>query len=365
MKFKYVIVGAGLAGLTMAERIASQLEEEVLIIEKRPHIGGNVYDSYKEGILIQNYGPHIFHTNEKEVYDYLSQFTDWIDYQHEVLSYVDGKLVPMPICIDTLNVLYDLDLDEKQMKEYIDNVREDIDVIKSSEDVVLKNVGWDIYDKLFKNYTLKQWGTSAANLDSSVISRIPFRFNHDRRYFEDLYQGMPKEGYTKMCESMIDNPRIHVLLNTDYKDIIDCVDFDKLIYTGPIDYFYNYRFGELLYRSLRFVCEIHPIDSYQEVGVINYPNDNDFTRITEFKKLTGQVVPGKTAIMMEYPGFDDEPCYPYPTKEYAQKFQQYRELMDQEDNVIFIGRLAEYKYYNMDLVVKSALDKFKTLIKGE
>lgn len=365
MKFKYVIVGAGLAGLTIAERIANELDEEVLIIEKRPHIGGNVYDSYDEGILIQNYGPHIFHTKEKEVYDYLSRFTDWTDYEHRVLSHVDGKLVPMPICIDTLNALYDLDLDEKSMREYIDNVKEDIDEVKSSEDVVLKNAGRDIYEKLFKNYTEKQWGTSAANLDSSVISRIPFRFNHDTRYFEDAYQGMPKEGYTKMCEAMIDNPKIHVLLNTDYKDVIDDIEYDKLIYTGPIDYFYDYKFGKLLYRSLKFVSEIHPTDSYQEVAVVNYPNDNDFTRITEFKKLTGQVVPDRTAIMMEYPGFDDEPCYPYPTDEYAQKFEQYRELMDDEDDVIFIGRLAEYKYYNMDLVVKSALDKFESEIKGE
>lgn len=363
MKFKYVVVGAGLSGLTMAERIANELDEEVLVIEKRPHIGGNVYDSYKEGILIQNYGPHIFHTNDKEVYDYLSQFTEWHDYVHRVLSYVDGKLVPMPICIDTLNKLYNLDLDEESMKEYIDNVKEDIDEIKSSEDVVLKNAGRDIYEKLFKNYTEKQWGTSAANLDSSVISRIPFRFNHDTRYFEDKYHGMPKEGYTKMCENMIKNNKIHILLNTDYKEVIDDIDYEKLIYTGPIDYFYDNKFGKLLYRSLKFVTETHDLDSYQEVAVVNYPNDNDFTRITEFKKLTDQEYPNKTIIMKEYPGFDDEPCYPYPTEEYKNKFEQYKKLMDEESNVIFIGRLAEYKYYNMDLVVKSALNAFKNKIK--
>ena len=359
MKFDYVIVGAGLAGLTIAERIANKLNKEVLIIEKRNHIGGNVYDSYENGILIQNYGPHIFHTKDKEVYEYLSKFTQWSDYEHRVLSYVDGKLVPMPICIDTLNALYDLDLDEQSMKEYIDKVKEDIDEIKSSEDVVLKNAGKDIYEKLFKNYTEKQWGTSAANLDPSVISRIPFRFNHDTRYFEDPYQGMPKEGYTKMCGAMVDNPKIHILLNTDYKDILDDLEYDKLIYTGPIDYFYDYKFGKLLYRSLKFVTETHDKDSFQEVAVVNYPNDHDFTRITEFKKLTDQIYPDKTTIMMEYPGFDDEPCYPYPTEEYADKFAQYKELMDKEEDVIFIGRLAEYKYYNMDAVVKSALDKFR------
>ena len=359
MKFDYVIVGAGLAGLTIAERIANKLNKEVLIIEKRNHIGGNVYDSYENGILIQNYGPHIFHTKDKEVYEYLSKFTQWSDYEHKVLSYVDGKLVPMPICIDTLNALYDLDLDEQSMKEYIDEVKEDIDEIKSSEDVVLKNAGKDIYEKLFKNYTEKQWGTSAANLDPSVISRIPFRFNHDTRYFEDPYQGMPKEGYTKMCGAMVDNPKIHILLNTDYKDILDDLEYDKLIYTGPIDYFYDYKFGKLLYRSLKFVTETYDKDSFQEVAVVNYPNDHDFTRITEFKKLTDQIYPDKTTIMMEYPGFDDEPCYPYPTEEYADKFAQYKELMDKEEDVIFIGRLAEYKYYNMDAVVKSALDKFR------
>ena len=317
MKFKYVVVGAGLSGLTMAERIANELDEEVLIIEKRPHIGGNVYDSYKEGILIQNYGPHIFHTNDKEVYEYLSQFTEWHEYVHRVLSYVDGKLVPMPICIDTLNKLYNLDLDEESI--------------------------------------------SAANLDSSVISRIPFRFNHDTRYFEDKYQGMPKEGYTKMCENMINNNKIHILLNTDYKEVIGDIDYEKLIYTGPIDYFYDNKFGKLLYRSLKFVTETYDLDSYQEVAVVNYPNDNDFTRITEFKKLTGQEYPNKTIIMKEYPGFDDEPCYPYPTEEYKNKFKQYKKLMDKENDVIFIGRLAEYKYYNMDAVVRRALDLFKEI----
>ena len=224
MDFDYVIVGAGLSGLTIAERIANELDEKVLIIEKRDHIGGNVYDFYENDLLIQKYGPHIFHTKEKKVYDYLSQFTEWIDYEHEVLSCVDGKLVPMPICIDTLNALYDLDLDENSMKEWIDKNKEDIDEIKSSEDVVLKNAGRDIYNKLFKTYTEKQWGTSAADLSPSVISRIPFRFNHDTRYFEDPYQGMPKEGFTKMCEKMIENDNINVGLKSDYKQYIDKIN---------------------------------------------------------------------------------------------------------------------------------------------
>lgn len=357
---KYVVVGAGLSGITIAERIANVLNEEVLIVEKRAHIGGNVYDSYNDdGILIQNYGPHIFHTNEKLVYDYLSNFTDWLDYEHRVLSFVDGKLVPMPICIDTLNVLYGLDLDEEGMKNWIANNKEDIKEITSSEDVVLANAGRDIYEKLFKNYTEKQWGTSAKNLDTSVISRIPFRFNHDTRYFTDTYQGMPKEGYSVMCERMIESDNISVKLNTDYKDLD--LDYDLLVYTGPIDYFYDYKYGKLLYRSLRFECETYDKDSFQEVGVVNYPNDYDFTRITEFKKLTSQKHE-KTTIMKEYPGFDDEPCYPYPTEEYLNKFKQYEADMKKEENVLFAGRLAQYKYLNMDLIVKNALDIFENKI---
>ncbi|MCL2116647.1 MAG: UDP-galactopyranose mutase [Methanobrevibacter sp.] len=360
--YKYVIVGAGLSGLTIAERIANDLDEEVLIIEKRNHIGGNVYDSYNDsGVLIQNYGPHIFHTNEKLVYDYLSNFTDWIPYEHRVLSHVDGKLVPMPICIDTLNVLYDFDLDEESMRKWIDKEKVQLKEIRSSEDVVLANAGVDIYEKLFKNYTEKQWGTSASNLDSSVISRIPFRFNHDTRYFEDTYQGIPKEGYTKLCKKMISSDNIEIKLNTDYKEIINDIDYEILIYTGPIDYFYDYKYGKLLYRSLNFVTETYDEDSYQECAVINYPNDYDFTRITEFKKLTFQNIKDKTTIMKEYPGFDDEPSYPYPTKEYLDKFQEYKKDMEKEKNVIFLGRLAQYKYYNMDLVVKKALESFEKI----
>ena len=361
--YKYVIVGAGLSGLTIAERITSELDEEVLIIEKRDHIGGNVYDFYDDGILVQKYGPHIYHTTEKTVHDYLSRFTEWNDYVHRVLSYVDGKLVPMPICIDTLNALYGLDLDEESMKEWIDEHKEDIGEVKSSEDVVLKNAGRDIYEKLFKNYTEKQWGTSAANLSSSVISRIPFRFNHDDRYFADAYQGMPKEGFTRMCEKMAASDKISVMLNTDYKAVIDDINYETLIYTGPIDYFYNYKYGELLYRCLNFVYEILDEDSYQDVAVVNYPNDPYFTRITEFKKLTWQEVEGKTAIMREYPGFNGEKCYPYPTQEYLDKFKLYEAEMEKEENVIFLGRLAKYKYYNMDLVVKDALEVFENEIR--
>lgn len=364
IKTKFLIVGAGLSALTIAERIANDLGEDCLIVEKRSHIGGNIYDFYQDGILIQKYGPHIFHTNIDEVYEYLSRFTSWTNYTHRVLSSVDGKLVKMPICIDTINELYGLDLDEQGMRDYIDSVKEDIDEVKNSEDVVLKNAGRDIYEKLFKNYTEKQWGTSAANLDASVISRIPFRFNHDDRYFEDKYQGMPEEGFTGMCEKMVESDRIKIILNTDYKDIIDEIDYEVLIYTGPIDYFYNYKYGELLYRCLNFSYEILDVDSYQDVAVVNHPNHPYYTRITEFKKFYDVEVPGKTAIMKEYPGFNGELCYPYPTQEYMDKYNLYLEEALKEENVIFAGRLAQYKYLNMDLVVKNALDIYENEIKN-
>lgn len=358
MKFKYVVVGAGLAGLTVAERIANVLDEKVLIIEKRGHIGGNVYDSYNEdGVLIHNYGPHIFHTNNKAVYDYLSDFTEWNDFQHRVLTFVDGNLIPMPITLETVNQLYNLNLSSLEMEKFIDTLKEDIKEINTSEDVALSKAGKEIYEKFFKNYTTKQWGTDPSNLDKTVISRIPFRFNRDTRYFADKYQGMPKHGYTKMCENMVNNKNIKIMLNTDYKEIIDQVDYEYMIYTGPVDYFFDYKHGKLLYRSVEFKFETMDMESYQDAPVVNYPNDYDYTRITEFKKLTWQKH-DKTTIVKEFPCFGDEPYYPYPTIEWKEKFKDYEEECKKEKNVFFLGRLAEYKYYNMDVVVEKALEVF-------
>ena len=289
MKFKYVVVGAGLAGLTMAERIANVLDEKVLVIEKRNHIGGNVYDSYnEEGILIHNYGPHIFHTNDKEVYEYLSKFTKWNDFWHRVLSYVDGNLVPMPITVETINKLYNLDLDCTQVEEFLESKAIDIKEIRTSKDVALSKVGQDIYEKMFESYTRKQWGVDPSQLDTSVISRIPVRNNRDTRYFNDKYQGMPSHGYTKMCENMASNKNIKIMLNTNYKEVIDDIQYDTLVYTGPIDEFYDYKHGKLAYRSIDFVFETYDKAEFQEAPVVNYPNDFDYTRITEFKKLTWQ-----------------------------------------------------------------------------
>ena len=362
MNYNFVIVGAGLSGLTMAERIANILHEKVLIIEKRNHIGGNVFDSYNDdGILIHNYGPHTFHTDDKEVYDYVTSFAEFNDYQHRVMSYVDGRYVPIPISLETINCLYNLNLSEDKMEHFIKSKREKVGEIKTSEDVVLSQAGRDIYEKFFKNFTLKQWGVTPAELDKSVISRIPFRNNRDTRYFTDQYQGIPKYGYTKMCQKMIDNPLINVLLQTDYKSIINELNYEWLIYTGPIDYYFDEKYGSLLYRSIEFKFETIGVDSYQDTASSRYPNDFEYTRITEFKKMTGQIIKGKTTICKEYPFFGGEPYYPYPTAEWMEKAERYKSLCKEEKNVIFLGRLAEYKYYDMDEVIRRALDVFASM----
>lgn len=365
MNFKYVIVGAGLAGLTIAERIANELKEKVLVIEKRNHIGGNVYDSYNEdGILIHNYGPHIFHTNDKEVYDYLSGFTVWNDFWHRVLTYVDGNLVPMPVTAETINKLYNLNLDCFQVEEFLKKQAVDIKEVKTSKDVALSKVGPDIYAKIFENYTKKQWGIDPAELDTSVISRIPIRLNRDTRYFADRYQGMPAHGYTKMCERMAENKNIKLMLNTDYREVMKDITYDMLIYTGATDEYYGYKHGKLAYRSVKFVFETYDTEKFQEAPVVNYPNDYDYTRITEYKQLTSQNHP-KTTIGKEFPMAEGEPYYPFPTREHKEQFALYEEEMEKETKVIFLGRLAEYRYYNMDGVVRRALDTYHTRIKNQ
>ncbi len=364
MQYKYIVVGAGLAGLTMAERIANVLNEKVLVIEKRNHIGGNIYDSYNEdGILIHNYGPHIFHTNDREVYQYLGQFTPWNDFWHRVLTYVDGNLIPMPITVETINKLYNMNLSCDEVEGFLKSRATPIQYITTSKDVALSKVGTDLYEKIFETYTKKQWGLDPGEIDTSVISRIPIRLNRDTRYFNDKYQGMPKFGYTKMCEKMTSNKNIKILLNTDYKEVIDFIQYEKLIYTGPTDYFYNYKHGKMAYRSIDFVFETYAKEEYQAAPVVNYPNDYDFTRITEFKKMTGQEHK-MTTILKEYPNSEGEPYYPFPTYEYKEQFALYQQEMEKEEDVIFLGRLAEYRYYNMDAVVRRALDLFKGEIHG-
>ncbi len=356
MYFPYVVAGAGLAGLTVAERIAAQKNERVLVVEKRSHIGGNVYDSYNEdGILIHNYGPHIFHTNDREVYEYLGRFTKWNDFWHRVLTQVDGNLIPMPITLETINRLYHMSMTPEEMQHFIAARAIPMKEIKTSRDVALSRVGEEIYQKFFENYTKKQWGLDPAEIDTSVISRIPLRFSRDTRYFTDKYQGMPREGYTKLCEKMVQNRNISILLNTDFAEIRKEIRFGTLIYTGPADEYFGCRHGRLAYRSIDFVMETYNQESFQEAPVVNYPNDYDYTRITEFKKLTGQQH-RKTTIMKEFPKAEGEPYYPFPTPDCRAQYELYRKDMETEKNVYFLGRLAEYRYYNMDAVVRRALD---------
>lgn len=351
-----LVVGAGFAGSAVARELA-KAGHQVLVIDKRDHIAGNAYDvKDKHGILIHQYGPHIFHTNSQRIFDYLSQFTQWRLYEHRVRGVVGGKEYPFPINQDTLNQLYGLNLDEQGAAAYFEKVREPRDPIKNSEDVVLNSVGRDLYEKFFLNYTKKQWGLEPSQLKAGVAARIPIRTNTDDRYFTDTYQAMPLHGYTAMFENILNHPNISLRLSTDYKDVLQEGEaYDHLVYTGPIDAFYDYRFGHLPYRSLRFEHEhLADITQFQSVGTVNYPNDYEFTRITEFKHLTGQQHTG-SSIVREYPTDEGDPYYPIPRDENEQRFKQYQALAQQEKNVTFVGRLAEYKYYNMDQVVGAAL----------
>jgi UDP-galactopyranose mutase len=352
--FDYLIVGAGFAGSVLAERLARGSGKHVLLIDRRPHIGGNAYDCYDDaGILIHKYGPHIFHTNSKEVFDYLSRFTTWRQYQHKVLASVDGQLVPIPINLDTINQLYGLRLSSFEMEEFLASRAETIETVRNSEDVVVSKVGRELYEKFFRGYTRKQWGLDPSELDAQVTARVPTRTNRDDRYFTDAYQAMPRHGFTRMFARMLDHPWIKVMLNTDYRDVKDALPYREMIFTGPVDEYFDYEFGKLPYRCLEFRHETLNVPQYQPVAVVNYPNDYAFTRVTEFKHLTGQEHP-KTSIVHEYPQAEGDPYYPIPRKENAEIYRKYAELAD-DSGVRFVGRLATYKYYNMDQVVAQAL----------
>jgi UDP-galactopyranose mutase len=359
--FDYLIVGAGFAGSVLAERLASQLDKRVLVVEKRPHIGGNAYDRYDDaGVLIHPYGPHIFHTNSAEVFEYLSQFTAWRPYQHRVLASVDGQLLPIPINLDTVNRLYGLHLTAAELEGYFASVAERTERVRTSEDVVVSKVGRDLYNKFFRGYTRKQWGLDPSELDASVTARVPTRLNRDDRYFTDTYQAMPLHGYTRMFEAMLRHPNISVMLNTDYRQIVGLLPWQHMIYTGPIDEFFEYRHGKLPYRSLEFRHVTLPQQRHQAVGTVNYPNDYDYTRITEFTHLTGQQH-ALTSIVYEYPRSEGDPYYPVPRRESADLYRRYEADAERAAHVTFVGRLATYKYYNMDQVVAQALTAFKRL----
>ncbi len=354
--YDFLVVGAGFAGSVIAERLARKFNKRVLICDRRNHIGGNAYDHYNDdGILVHKYGPHIFHTNSMDVAEYLSQFTEWRPYEHRVLASVTGKLVPIPINRTTVNELYGVNLQtEEEVDRFFEQRAEKREPVRTSEDVVVNRVGRDLYEKMFRGYTRKQWGLDPSELDALVTARIPVRTNTDDRYFTDTFQNMPKHGYTRMFENMLDHKNITIVVNTDYRDIMREIKFGEMVYSGPVDEFFDMRFGKLPYRSLEFAHETHNRDVYQEAPVVNYPNENAYTRITEFKYLTGQQHP-KTAVVKEYPRAEGDPYYPVPRPENALLYKQYQALADATPNVHFVGRLATYKYYNMDQVVAQAL----------
>ncbi len=359
--FDYLIVGAGFAGSVLAERLASELGQRVLVVDKRPHIGGNAYDRYDDaGVLIHPYGPHIFHTNSADIFDYLSRFTEWRPYQHRVLANVDGQLVPMPINLDTVNQLYGLKLTSFELEQFFASVAEKVEPVRTSEDVVVSKVGRDLYNKFFRGYTRKQWGLDPSELDASVTARVPTRTNRDDRYFTDTFQAMPLHGYTRMFEAMLDHPNIKVMTNTDYREIVDFIPWKHMVYSGPIDAYFDYRYGKLPYRSLRFEHATLPQEQFQAVGTVNFPNDYGYTRVSEFKHITGQTH-ASTSVVYEYPTAEGDPYYPVPRPENAALYKRYEEEADRVENVTFVGRLATYKYYNMDQVVGQALAAFKRL----
>jgi UDP-galactopyranose mutase len=364
-RYDYLIVGAGFAGSVLAERLASQHGARVLLIDRRPHIGGNAYDEPNEaGILYHKYGPHIFHTNSQQVVDYLSQFTKWRPYEHRVRAYVRGQLVPIPINRTTLNLLFDAGLEtDEDAAEYLAARAEPVDEITTSEDVVINAVGRELYELFFRGYTRKQWGLDPSELDKQVTSRIPTRTNTDDRYFGDTFQAMPLEGYTKMFERMLDHPLIEKRVGTDFRDLKDEAHeiANHIIYTGPIDEYFDFRFGKLPYRSLKFDHQTLEQEQFQPVAVVNYPCEEvPFTRISEYKHLTGQHSP-VTTVTYEYPSAEGDPYYPIPRPENQELFKRYEALADATGGVTFVGRLATYRYYNMDQIVGQALATFRRI----
>jgi UDP-galactopyranose mutase len=355
-------VGAGFAGSVIAERLAQGLGRNVLVIDRREHIGGNAYDQLDNaGVMVHRYGPHIFHTNAQRIVDYLSRFTEWRPYEHRVLARVDEHLVPIPINLTTLNTLYGLSMTEAQAEVFLAERAEPVAEIRTSEDVVINQIGRQLYEKFFRGYTRKQWGLDPSELDKSVTSRIPTRTNDDDRYFTDTFQMMPMDGYTQMFERMLDHPGIDLLLGTDFATVRDRIDYRQLIYCGPIDEYFEFCFGRLPYRCLQFRHETLPTPQFQSVAVVNYPDQSvPYTRITEYKHLTGQSHP-LTSISYEFPCANGDPYYPIPRPENAELYKRYKALADDTPGVTFLGRLGTYKYYNMDQVVGQALALYQRI----
>ena len=365
--FDYVVVGAGFAGSVLAERLAAGLGKRVLLVDRRAHIGGNAYDEHNaDGVLMHRYGPHIFHTNSQDVAAYLSRFTRWRPYEHRVLAQTSAGLLPMPINRTTLNGLYGLNLtSDDEAAAFLASRAEPVASVRTSEDVVISAIGRDLYERFFRGYTRKQWGLDPSELDTSVTARVPTRVNTDDRYFTDSFQAMPAAGYTRMFEAMVDHPNITIETGVDWEDVRGETVFDHVIYTGPVDDYFDQRFGPLPYRSLRFRHETHDREWFQPVGTVNYPSeDTPFTRISEYKHITGQSH-RKTTVTYEYPSATGDPYYPIPRPENQALYKRYETLALAEHGVTFVGRLASYRYYNMDQVVGQALAAFRRLAEGE
>ena len=374
MKVDWLIVGAGFTGLVLAERIASQLGKKVLVVARRDHIGGNAYDHYDDnGILVHRYGPHLFHTNSEKVWRYLSQFTEWHPYYHRVLALVDGKKVPVPFNLNSLYAVftpgYASKLEELLLKHYGFGSKVPILKLRREAGGELHALAEFVYEKVFYGYNLKQWDLTPEQLSPGVTGRVPISISRDDHYFQDRYQAIPKHGYTQMLQRMANHPNILVLLNADYREIQDEVEFDGMVYTGLIDEFFDYTHGELPYRSLRFEFDYHLVDAYQEVAQVNYPNDQPYTRISEYKHITGQRAYG-TSVSIEYPlpyrRGQNLPYYPVPREENRKRYNLYlSEAESLDKRVLFAGRLADYKYYNMDQAVARALGVFEKLVAKE
>lgn len=361
--FDIVIIGAGISGSVLAERYAA-IGKKVLIIEKRDHIAGNCFDFYDDnGILTSQYGAHLFHTNDEGVWDYVNQFADWYPWSHRVIARVDDKTVPIPVNITTVNTLFKTNIKtETEMQDWLEKNRIPFDQPENGEEAVLNKVGEVLYSKMFKHYTKKQWDKYPAELHASVLERIPVRDNYDDRYFSDTHQALPKGGYTKMFENILANPNIIVLLNTDYFEVQDQLgEYEKLFYTGPIDRFFQFNENlkeKLEYRSINFVTEQLDQEYFQENSVVNYPGEEvDFTRIVEYKHF-GNQQSEKTSIVKEYTVDEGEPYYPVPNDKNQEIYAQYKAEADKLTDVYFVGRLANYKYFNMDQAFRNALDLF-------
>lgn len=353
MYYPFVVVGAGITGLTIAERLTALTDSSVLLIEKRPYVGGNLYDKYNDcGILVHQYGPHIVHTNDNEVWRYLSNFTQWHKVEIKVKALINGKYVSIPINIKTIQDLYGVKFTPQQMRHYFDGFRS-LNADNSAEDYLISRIGRDLYEKIYKNYILKQWETETKYIDTSVVKRLPIRFSDDDRYFDDRFQAVPKYGYHKMFQRMLNNKRILLLLNTKYSEVANVLHYDHLYFTGPLDQYFDYRYGILQYRGIIFKSETFSRDAIFPCPVTVYPNNYDYTRITEYKKITGQKH-HLTTIVKEFPAWNKEYFYPVLTYENIQKADLYKKEKC-PDNVTLVGRLAEYKYYNIDDAVRRAL----------